>query len=464
MAINSYSSYLQRIQNPLCVINGPTGFTGAPGAPGSTGIQGPTGSPGLNGLTTGLIYFFRTEQAGQPNNQPIQGNVGPTGFSMSPLQLSNVPALYSSVLGPIATTGTVLGDFRLPFTSSTPMPSGNWVFTQNLYSFNTSVTGTIATKISPYINQISSGGAVTSLGGSPTVYFDVNASANQNGDENGYVVTVPVKNTTFNSGDQLQVVFNANSGLISNQELQFWTEGDSISQVVTTFSPQSGPTGAQGPTGAPGTNGTNGTNGVTGPTGPQGGVPNGTPNQLLFFGPSGSATGTSNFTLDNTFSILNANQVNATGMIVSGTTYLQGNTLTQAVSSTSLSVNTAVTAGGNITTQGVFIQPVLFSGDLPVLGLINTTANAGRVNVNPLINPSGALYVFTISNPSWNTATGCILFIQQLENDPNASSGNSYQNWTIVPSNSTSFRVTKTIWGWTSLSTIGIAWYAISSS
>jgi hypothetical protein len=463
MAINSYSSYLQRIQNPLCVINGPTGFTGTQG---STGTRGPTGPPGLNGLTTGLIYFFRTEQAGQPNNQPVQGNVGPTGFSMSPIQLSNVPAIYSSVLGPIASTGTILGDFRLPFTSSIPMPAGNWVFTQNLYSFNTSVTGTIATKISPYINQISSGGGVTSLGGTPTIYFDVDATANQNGDENGYIVTVPVKNTTFNSGDQLQVVFNANSGLISNQELQLWTEGDSISQVVTTFSPQSGPTGAQGPTGSPGTNGTNGTNGidgVTGPTGPQGQNVNGTPNQLVFFGQTGSPTGNSNFTLDNTFSILNANQVNATGMIVSGTTYLQGNTLTQAVSSTSLSVNTTITAGGNITTQGAFIQPVLFSNTIPYFGELTTTANAGTFNINPAIDLAvGARYQFDITNPAWNTTT-CILFIQQLDNDPNPTQ-NNFQNWTIRSQTSNRFRVSKTIYNLTNPNTLGIAWYVIRSS
>jgi hypothetical protein len=283
MAINSYSSYLRSIQNPSCVISGPTGVSG------STGSTGPTGPGGPPGLTTGLIYYFRTEQAGQPNNQPVLGNVGPTGFSMNTAQLSSAIPIYSSVVGPIGTTGTIIGDFRLPFTSSTPMPSGNWIFTQNLYSFNTGVTGTIPTKISPYINQISSGGTITSLGGSSTIYFDVNASANQNGDENGYVATVPVKNTTFNSGDQLQVIFKANSGLISNQETQFWTEGDSISQVVTTFSPQSGPTGAQGPTGLQGSTGPSGSNGVTGSTGSTGST--GPTGPTGFTGPSGLSAG-----------------------------------------------------------------------------------------------------------------------------------------------------------------------------
>lgn len=382
MAINSYSSYLRSIQNPTCVISGPTGLSG------NTGTTGPTGPGGAPGLTTGLIYYFRTEQSGQPNNQPVQGNVGPTGFSMSPLQLSNVPALYSSIIGPISSTGTTLADFRLPFTSSIPMPAGNWVFTQNLYSFNTSITGTIPTRISPYINQISSGGTATSLGGSSTIYFDANASANQNGDENGYIVTVPVKNTTFNSGDQLQVIFNANSGLISNQEIQFWTEGDSISQVVTTFSPQAGPTGPQGPTGAQGPTGSAGTNGVTGgigvtgPTGPGGGL----------------------------------------------------------------------------------LRPVLFSNALNYGGVLTTTADAGRFNINPQLSGNNIQYQFDISNTAWNTATGCILFIQQVDNDPNATTLNSYQNWTIIATNTTTFRISKTVFNFQNLSTIGIAWYAIRSS
>jgi collagen type VII alpha len=457
MAINSYSSYLRSIQNPTCVISGPTGLSGNTGP---TGTRGPTGPAGRDGLSTGLIYYFRTEQAGQPNNQPVVGNVGPTGFSMNPIQLSNGPALYSSIVGPISNTGTTLADFRLPFTSSTPMPSGNWVFTQNLYSFNTSVTGTIPTTISPYINQISSGGTATSLGGSSSIYFDVNATANQNGDENGYTVTVPVKNTTFNIGDNLQVVFKTNSGLITNQEVQFWTEGDSISQVVTTFSPQSGPTGAQGPTGTPGTNGING---VTGPTGPQGGVPIGTPNQVLFFGPSGSATGSSNFTIDSGSSFLNANQVNAAGLVVSGTTYLQGNTLTQTVSSTSLSVNTTINAGGNITAN-TFIQPVFFSNALNFGDTLTTTAHAGRFNINPQLSGNSIQYQFDISNPAWNTATGCILFIQQVDNDPNATTFNSYQNWTIISINSNTFRISKTVFNFLNLSTLGIAWYVIRSS
>lgn len=463
MAINSYSSYLRSIQNPTCVITGPTGLTGTTGP---TGTRGPTGPAGANGLSTGLIYYFRTEQAGQPNNQPVVGNVGPTGFSMNPVQFSSGPALYSSIVGPISSTGTTLADFRLPFTSSTPMPAGNWAFTQNLYSFNTSTTSNIPTTISPYINQISSGGTATALGGSSTIYFDVDATANQNGDENGYTVTVPVKNTTFNSGDNLQVIFKVNPSLVSNQQIQFWTEGDSISQVVTTFSPQSGPTGAQGPTGSPGTNGTNGTNGidgVTGPTGPQGGIPSGTPNQLVFFGPSGSATGTSFFTLDNTSSILTANQVNARSVVVSAETYLQGNTFTQAVATANLSANTTITAGGNIITQGSFIQPVLFSNTIPYFGELTTTANAGTFNVNPAIDLTvGARYQFDITNPAWNTST-CILFIQQLDNDPNPTQ-NNFQNWTIRSQTSNRFRVSKTIYNLTNPNTLGIAWYVIRSS
>lgn len=467
MAINSSSSYLAFLQNPRC-----PGATGNTGPRGPSGVTGATGPRGIDGLTTGLIYYFRTEEAGQPNNQPVQGNVGPTGFSMNTAQLSGATPIYSSILGPTGSTNSVIADFRLPFNTSTPMPAGNWVFTQNLYSFNTSTTGTIATKISPYINQISSGGTATALGGSSSIYFNVDATANQNADENGYIATVPVKNTTFSAGDSLQVVFKVNSGLVSNQEIQFWTEGDSISQVVTTFSPQSGPTGA------PGAPGTNGINGATGPTGPAG-VINGTPYQLAFYGTDGSSTGSSTFAVNTnptanaillasptagvdtgvnfgvpgasssiTFNGTNlrlvyngVDKLYANGPLVTspgsfqvnGTTYLSGATQTQQVQSTS------ITSIGDIIAQGSFIQPLSSVGNNWTSGTTATvTTNAGTAN----ISPAAGVVDFTLTNAGWNTASGqCILFIQQTE--PENTNGGVFQ-YLIDPVPPNSFRVRKT--------------------
>ena len=487
MAINSYSSYLAYIQNPKCP--GATGNTGPRGPSGLTGATGPTGPKGLDGLTTGLIYYFRTEQGGQPNNQPVQGNVGPTGFSMNTTQYSSGTGLYSSIVGPTGSTGSILADFRLPFSTSTPMPAGNWEFTQNLYSFNTSTTGSIETKISPYINQIS-GATVTPLGGSSSRYFEVNAATEQ--DKNGYMISIPVKNTTFSAGDYLQVVFKVDEGIASNQTIQFWTEGDSISQVVTTFSPQPGPTGAPGAPGAPGTNGTNG---VTGPTGP-GGVINGTPYQLAFYGTNGSSTGSSAFAVNTnpaanaillasptagvdtgvnfgvpgasasiTFNGTNlrlvyngVDKLYANGSLVSipgsfqvnGTTYLSGPTQTQQVQSTS------ITSIGNITAQGSFIQPLSSVGNNWTSGTTATvTTNAGTAN----IIPAGGVVDFTLTNAGWNTASGqCILFIQQTEVE-NTNGGNFQYLITPVPPNS--FRVQKTF---TDGGTKTVFWQAIRGS
>ena len=81
--INSYSLWLAAQQNPQCSGPGPTGPTGTSGNNGSTGTTGPTGPAGINGLTTGLIYYFYTEQPGSTYSpQPNVNNYGPTGFSM----------------------------------------------------------------------------------------------------------------------------------------------------------------------------------------------------------------------------------------------------------------------------------------------------------------------------------------------------------------------------------------------
>ena len=76
---NSSSAFLAFQQNPRC-----PGPTGPGGARGPTGPTGPGGAAGPPGLSTGLEYYFYTEQTGTTYpNQPLLNNVGATGFSMA---------------------------------------------------------------------------------------------------------------------------------------------------------------------------------------------------------------------------------------------------------------------------------------------------------------------------------------------------------------------------------------------
>jgi hypothetical protein len=73
------------------------------------------------------------------------------------------------------------------------------------------------------------------------------------------------------SQDYVYVKFYiSSSGFSAGQNLEFWTDGDSISQVITTFATQPGNTGSTGPTGPTGSTGATGPTGQPGQLGPQG--------------------------------------------------------------------------------------------------------------------------------------------------------------------------------------------------
>jgi hypothetical protein len=322
--VNSYSLYLQQKLNPACLIPGPAGPAGPTGSngingtgvTGPTGSRGPTGSPGIDGITTGLVYYFYTEYPGtQYSPQPDAGYNGPTGFRMDIVPgvgpgnngvsgYTGYNGYFSwkdSLISP-SSTSTPLASFNLPLTNYFIIQAGNYNFSTNIYSYNpSSPTGTIPINISPIITYYS-GGIGTQIGGNLSRFFTVNNATSY--DDTPYTCIVPITQDipVINAAsDYLNISFwivPTPFSYAGTQRIEFWSEGDSISQVVTTFSPQQGTTGAQGPTGPTGA----GIDGATGPTGPAGTSaadgatgPAGTPGDTGptgIQGPTGSSSGT----------------------------------------------------------------------------------------------------------------------------------------------------------------------------
>ena len=291
MAFNfkSYGDYFRSSQNPVCRIYGPTGATGS----GTTGPTGPVGPAGNNGISTGLIYYFHAQSVG---GQP---NTGDTGFAMNtniqpgpvggnPVYLPTVYNGYFSSISPTAgTTGpVVLGDFKTSVGDPgvTVIPAGSWTFLMNVYTGveytgpgNTGITGSAGTSINVYAEVWKTSQGVSSLiGDNKTRSIIVNSATDDQLYSMG--VTIQAPQTLFTpSADSMFVRFYAvptTSTFVANQRIEFWTDGDSVSQVTTTLPAKTGntgSTGAVGPTGAiglPGTPGANGSQGIQGPTGP----------------------------------------------------------------------------------------------------------------------------------------------------------------------------------------------------
>jgi microcystin-dependent protein len=320
---NSYSLWLAAQQNPQCPKPGPTGPSGLPGSNGSTGATGPMGPAGINGLTTGLIYYFYTEQPGSTYSpQPNVNNYGPTGFSMQTipgvgpgLPPGNPNFTYNAFNGYLAfmnqagytanggTGPARLATFNLSLTGKFTIPAGSWIFSNNIYSYTT-VTPTTTIPFNMYITislYTVSTSTKTLIGGDLKRTYSINNALTT--DDTPYInnVVIPQTYTVNNpSVDYLIVEFyvQENYTFSSGQLIEFWSEGDSISQVVTTFSPQSGPTGPTGPTGFTGPQGPTGTTGPTGFTGPQGPTgptgptgPNIPPGTITMFGGVSPPTG-----------------------------------------------------------------------------------------------------------------------------------------------------------------------------
>lgn len=271
---------------------------------GSTGAQGPTGPVGPvgpSGIATGRIYYFVISTAAGLTDLG-NGPQDPTydAYSMSPqpgpTPAANAPGnpntaygdayngFFTEVLGSPSTTDTYvqIGKFKtLPGDPGTSVINpGVWNFSTNMYSFiqagaTTDIT-TIPTSQRPtlaYAEVYILNGGVQINGSAPVgglIATSVDRPTYVTGliNDNIQIPVVIPSNVTISTPAtaQIQVVFKM-KGLGDGKVQQFWTEGDSISQVVTTIAAQSGPTG---PTGFTGSTGMTGPTGVTGSTGPSG--------------------------------------------------------------------------------------------------------------------------------------------------------------------------------------------------
>lgn len=283
--VNSYGLWLAAQQNPICPVIGPTGTIGP------TGPIGPTGSAGLNGISSGLNYYFNLT-----NN--IITNTGPTGGTLN--TNTNYAGSNTAYVGGdvgyfvqqsgTGTTVSIAKFVSTPLTQSV-IPAGPWTFYNNIYSF-TGPTGP-----QPWANPTGSGtpgkvyaiaryqDSITSGQLFKTGFSDVNLS-----DDtvvlNGNVLS-PV---TLNGTGSFSVEYYAEQNTSGNV-YEFWTQGNSVAFVNTSLGVANG---TQGPTGAPGATG------PQGPQGPAGSIPNGSPGQLAYFSSTNTVSGTPNITTNGT--------------------------------------------------------------------------------------------------------------------------------------------------------------------
>jgi hypothetical protein len=274
------SDYLRQVQNPRC-----------PGPTGPTGTTGATGPMGPAGFVTGVPYYMRID------SQPVAGVV--TGFDLSQTS-ANFPTnfnpnytiapnqfygYYSQInpayggTGPYPSAPVLLAEFKTPTGALTPytvIPKGNWRFSFNAYSFlATDPLGTGGDSYSvntevyvvAFIDQVT--GADIPIGSTINNTTTISNLKNVSFYEatfNNNAITIPTPST-----DRIVVQFYVASieGTASTI-IQFWSEGDSIYQVMTSFPPASGTTGPTGPTGSSGPTGPQGVTGATGPPGSNG--------------------------------------------------------------------------------------------------------------------------------------------------------------------------------------------------
>lgn len=287
------------------------------GSTGASGPPGPTGPQGTPGLSTGAIYYFHAQDSGSA--QPPQPDLGFTGpFTMSkvleqgpvggnPLYPGSGYNGYFSFILP-TTGGTVaesLGEF---YTTSgdpgvTVIPAGSWVFSVNAYSFDTTGPyGSTGPTIPFYLyaelwehTDSGSTGPEILLASNAKTLIPIDNPTNLDNTPYNFNLQIPLAQTIYIPGsDYIYVKFWALpldpvAGFPANTRIEFWTDGDSVSQVVTTLSPSNGVTGSTGSTGPTGPQGPLGPGGAQGPQGPPG--PQGVTGATGLVGPTGSGNG-----------------------------------------------------------------------------------------------------------------------------------------------------------------------------
>lgn len=407
-----YSAYLNLINNPRC------GFTGGTGP---TGPTGPVGPAGPQGTSSGLELYFYTEDPTSLNPpQPAAGTRYASGYTMqtvpgagpglppgNPVQPTLngyysvfTVASYQSSPGTYPTLSTppfnqtafngidnVLCEFPYPLTGKGSIPVGSWTFAVSIFSWD----GTNPTTIPAYVFtnvyywKASTGlyQLISSTG--PSTRIPITKTYTDN---TPYVFSVNVPTTVViddpsNDRVWVQFVVSALDGLgnpyiwSTNQRVEFWTEGDFTSQVVTSISGAGG-TGATGPTGLPG---------ATGPTGDQG--PTGA--DFAFTGPTGSVlfydgtsvTGDSNLTTSGNNVVVNQNSVSA------GTLHYSLNS--QNAVRWAIGLSGTGDTGGSTGTTGADLSVFAYKDDTSFSGrFININRGGGITDMfyNPVYPPT----------------------------------------------------------------------------
>lgn len=271
------SDYLRQVQNPRC--------------PGPTGPPGATGPAGPAGFVTGVPYYMRID------SQPAAGTV--TGFDLSQTP-ANFPSsfnpnyttfpnqfygFYSQInpayggSGPYPSAPTPLAEFTTASGALAPytvIPKGNWRFSFNAYSFLATDplgTGGDAYSVNTEVYVVAFIKPVTgsdipigSTINNTTTISNLKDVSFYEATFNNNAITIPTPAT-----DRIIVRFYvAKITGTASTIIQFWSEGDSIYQVMTSFPPASGTTGPTGPQGPTGPAGPTGLPGTTGPVGPPG--------------------------------------------------------------------------------------------------------------------------------------------------------------------------------------------------
>jgi hypothetical protein len=257
------------------------------GAVGPSGPPGPPGAPGAPGISIGLLLYNLIGNPSTSPTPPVDNilsrtpGVYPPAITPNPAYVGNpYTGYFTEVVGVGGSGDTLIAQFTtgIGVPGITYIPPGYWNFTVSAYVFRqTGATGdntplpTQGRPSSIYVElwQLNSLGV-------PLQMISTNRPNAQNfdglsGDEIPLSLGIPT--TNLNITDRLRVKYYIIGPIPSDFVAQFWTEGDSISQIITTFSPQQGPTGPTGPIGP---------TGPMGPTGPPA-VTTGVTGQVAFF-------------------------------------------------------------------------------------------------------------------------------------------------------------------------------------
>ena len=202
---------------------------------------GPTGPAGPPGFSSGLTYYF--------TNVPV----GMLNYTMTETFNLIAQATY------IKTADGKVASFVSGPVGVDVINGGTWNF-----NFHASTSGTTTTSVTIEL--------ATDDGVNPPVTIATTQpiSIFQGTSVEEYIGNLAVPTTVVTPTTTLMVTFNI-TGLTPGDSFVLYTDGDTQSEVLTTFSVpgNTGPTGPQGPTGANGI-GFTGAAGSTGPAGPTG--------------------------------------------------------------------------------------------------------------------------------------------------------------------------------------------------